>query len=213
MTDKRFPSDVAFTAAVKATQQRLGSRRAYQHMEEGAGWATRLTQEVKDFVERQTSLFLATTNAEGQPYIQHRGGPPGFMRVLDDATLGFADFRGNRQYITVGNLTENPRVHLFLIDYAQQQRIKIWGKARVVDDDAQLLTTLTMPDYRARVERALVIDIDAWDANCPQHIPRRFEAVDVEKALKSRDDKIAELEAEVARLKENVRLVESLRDR
>ena len=133
-----YPSDIAFTPAVKAIQARKGSRDAYARMEQGGGWQTRITPELKDFIEAQTSVFLATANAEGQPYIQHRGGPAGFLHVLDEQTLAFADFVGNRQFITMGNLTENPKAHLFLMDYAHQQRIKIWGEARVIEDDADL---------------------------------------------------------------------------
>src|ERR1700741_4377878 len=130
-----YSSDVAFTETVKSVQARKGSRRTYAGMEEGGSWETHITPELKEFIEAQTSVFLATANAEGQPYIQHRGGPAGFLHVLDDRTIGFADFVGNRQFITIGNLAENPKVHLFLIDYANQQRVKIWGEARVVEGD------------------------------------------------------------------------------
>src|SRR6185295_578596 len=132
-----YSSDVAFTPTVKSMQTRNGSRRAYAHMEESGSWETRINAELKEFIEAQTSVFLATANAEGQPYIQHRGGPVGFLHVLDDQTIAFADFVGNRQFITVGNLAENPKAHLFLIDYAHQQRIKLWGEARVVEGDAE----------------------------------------------------------------------------
>ncbi|MFL5348094.1 MAG: pyridoxamine 5'-phosphate oxidase family protein [Hyalangium sp.] len=198
---KRFSSDVAFTEQVKALQHRKGSRKAYERMEQGGGWATAISEDLREFISRQRGFFLATSNAENQPYIQHRGGPPGFLRVLDEHTLGFADFSGNRQYISLGNLAENPKVHLFLIDYAQRQRIKIWGEARVVSDDAALLRSLTPPDYRARPEQAIVIKIAAWDANCPQHIPQRFDAEEVQAALRERDQRIAELEDELRRLK------------
>jgi uncharacterized protein len=149
----------------------------------------------------QTSIFLATANAEGQPYIQHRGGPPGFLRVLDAKTLTFADFRGNRQFITLGNLAENARAYLFLIDYARRQRIKIWGEARVVANDPALLETLRPEGYKATAEQAILFRIAAWDANCPQHIPQRFEAADVAAAIAERDNRIAELEAELQRLR------------
>jgi uncharacterized protein len=187
-------SDVAFTPTVKALQAARGSRSSYARMEASGSWPTDL-HELTDLIATQTSVFLATSNAAGQPYIQHRGGPPGFLRVLDPHTLGFADYRGNRQYITLGNLQENPKVHLFLIDYAQRTRVKIWGEARVVADDPALLAALMPVGYAARPEQVLVIRVTAWDANCPQHIPQRFEASVVEAALASRDARIAELEA------------------
>ena len=191
-------SDVAFTPSVKAVQERMGSRAAYARMEARGGWATELDDEVFGFIAVQTSCFLASASAGGQPYIQHRGGPAGFLRVLDPRTIAFADFRGNRQYISVGNLAENDQVHLFLIDYVHQQRIKIWGTATIVDDDPALLARLVDPAYDARPERALVIRVAAWDANCPQHIPQRLEATDVAAALAARDRRIAELEAQLA---------------
>lgn len=193
-------SDIAFTPAVKAIQARKGSRESYARMERAGGWETELHEEVAAFIAEQTSFFLATVNAEGQPYIQHRGGPKGFLRVLDPKTLGFADYRGNRQYISMGNLTENAKVHLFLIDYAQKRRVKIWGEARVVEDDPALVAELMPQDYDARAERAFLIHVTAWDANCPQHIPQRFDAEDVAAALEARDLRIAALEAELARV-------------
>jgi uncharacterized protein len=197
-----FSSDVAFTPSVKAVQTRKGSRGAYARMEERGGWKTRITPDLADFIGAQTSIFLATVSADGQPYIQHRGGPPGFLRVLDDRTLGFADFAGNRQYITQGNLTENPKAHLFLIDYAQRKRVKIWGEASVVEGDAALLAKLMPEGYKARPEQVILFTVSAWDANCPQHIPQRFEAADVAAVLAERDRRIATLEAEVKRLRE-----------
>lgn len=196
----RAASDVAFTDTVKAIQTRKGSRQAYARMEQGAGWETEITDALAAFVAEQTSFFLATANAAGQPYIQHRGGPKGFLRVLDEHTLGFADFRGNRQYISLGNLADNPKVHLFLIDYANQRRLKIWGEATVVEDDPVLLAKLAPVGYDARPERAIVLRVAAWDANCPQHIPQRFEAADVAAALAERDGRIADLEARLRRL-------------
>jgi predicted pyridoxine 5'-phosphate oxidase superfamily flavin-nucleotide-binding protein len=190
-------SDVAFTPAVKAIQTRRGSRRNYARMEERGGFKTAISDELAEFIAAQRSFFIATANLEGQPYVQHRGGPPGFLRVLDNHTLAFADYAGNRQYISLGNLADNPRAQLFLIDYAERRRVKIWGTARVVDSDATLLAKLMPEGYRARPEQAIVFDVSAWDANCPQHIPRRFEAEDVEAALQQRDQRIAELEAEL----------------
>jgi hypothetical protein len=157
MAPQRPASDVAFTPAVKAVQSRLGSRKAYARMETGEGWATEVSDELAGFIAEQTSFFLATANAAGQPYIQHRGGAPGFLRVLDPNTLAFADFRGNRQYISLGNLAENAKVHLFLVDYATRQRIKIWGEASVVEDDRARIDSLVVPGYPARAERAIVI--------------------------------------------------------
>lgn len=202
-----YPSDVAFTASVKGVQSRKASRNTYERMEAGNGWSTSITQELREFVAMQTSMFLATANAAGQPYIQHRGGPPGFLQVLDEHTLGFADFAGNRQYITLGNLVENPKFHLFLIDYAQQRRIKIWGEARVVEDDAELRARLKPPGYRARVEQVILLTVSTWDANCPQHIPQRFEAADVRAAIAERDARISALEKELRErpIKQNCR--------
>ena len=196
-----YSSDVAFTPSVKSVQARKGSRDAYARVEERGGWETRITPELAEFIAAQTSVFLATVNAEGQPYIQHRGGPPGFLHVLDERTIAFADFAGNRQYITQGNLSDNPKVHLFLIDYAHRQRVKIWGEARVVEGDAELMAQLMPEGYRARPEQAIVLTVSAWNANCPQHIPQRFEAADVAKALTEREERIAALEAEIARLR------------
>lgn len=198
---RRIASDVAFTPGVKAIQSRKGSRDAYARMESLGGWATAITEELADFIAQQTSVFLATANAQGQPYIQHRGGPPGFLQVLDEHTIGFADFNGNRQYISSGNLAENPKAHLFLIDYTTRQRIKLWGTARVVEDDKELIVRLMPANCRAKSEQAMLFNVDTWDANCPQHIPQRLEAGDVAKALQSRDLKIAELETEIRQLK------------
>ncbi|MBK7424026.1 MAG: pyridoxamine 5'-phosphate oxidase family protein [Propionivibrio sp.] len=196
-----FASDIAFTPSVKAIQSRRGSRSAYARMEIQGGWATAITDDLAGFIARQTSAFLATANAQGQPYIQHRGGPPGFLKVLDEYTIGFADFNGNRQYISSGNMAENPKAHLFLIDYTTRQRIKVWGTARMVEDDRGLIESLMPANYNAKSEQALLFTVATWDANCPQHIPQRFEASDVAESLKSRDRKIAELEAEIKRLK------------
>ncbi len=194
-------SDVAFTPAVKAIQARRGSRRSYARMEERGGFKTEISEELAEFIAAQRSFFIATANLEGQPYMQHRGGPPGFLRVLDSHTLAFADYAGNRQYISLGNLADNPRAQLFLIDYAERRRVKIWGTARVVESDAVLLAKLMPEGYRARPEQAIVFEVNAWDANCPQHIPRRFEAEDVEAALQQRDQRIAQLEAELRELR------------
>jgi len=197
---RTFASDVAFTPTVKAIQTRKGSREAYARMEAHGGFGRTIDDELAAFVAAQISVFLGTANADGQPYIQHRGGPPGFLRVLDERTLGLADFSGNRQYLTQGNLEDNPKAFLFLIDYANRQRIKLWGTAEVVEGDEALNARLAVPGYKARVEQAILFHVEAWNANCPQHIPRRFEADDVMTAITLRDARIAELEAEVARL-------------
>ena len=200
-----FASDVAFTPSVKAVQTRRGSRDSYARMESNGGWATTITSELESFIGEQTSVFLGTANASGQPYIQHRGGPPGFLRVLDGRTIAFADFRGNRQFITAGNLAENPKAFLFLIDYTTRQRIKLWGAARFVEDDPALVASLMPSDYKAKAEQAIVFELEAWDANCPQYIPQRFDATDVARALAERDQRIGELEAEIGRLKARLR--------
>jgi predicted pyridoxine 5'-phosphate oxidase superfamily flavin-nucleotide-binding protein len=200
-TPPGYPSDVAFTSSVKAQQTRMGSRRAYAHMEEGSGWQTRLTPELAEFIAARNSIYLATANAAGQPYIQHRGGPPGFLVMLDEQTFGFADFAGNKQYITLGNLQENAKAHVFLMDYAHRRRIKIWGELSAVEGDAALNERLKPAGYKARVERVMLIKVAAWDVNCPQHIPQKIDAEDVTAALAQRDARIAELEAEVRKLR------------
>ncbi|RFU49861.1 pyridoxamine 5'-phosphate oxidase family protein [Paraburkholderia sp. DHOC27] len=199
-----YPSDVVFTPSVKSLQTRYGSRNAYAHLEQEGGWKTLITPDGAEIVRRQTSVFLSTANADGQPYIQHRGGPPGFLHVIDEKTIAFADFSGNRQYITTGNLADNPKAFLFLIDYARRQRIKIWGEAHV-SEDAQLIAKLMPANYQARAERAIVFKVSLWDANCPRHIPQRFEAADVKAALDERDERIRELKAEVERLRNKLR--------
>ena len=194
-------SDVAFTPAVKAIQNRKGSRGAYARQEASGGWETRITEDLRTFIEAQTSVFLATASADGQPYIQHRGGPAGFLKVLDDRMIGFADFAGNRQFITSGNLAENAKAHLFLIDYAHRRRIKIWGTARVIEGDAELTARMMPKDYRARAEQAILFSIAAWDANCSQHIPQRFEAADLAAALAAKDAEIASMQADIELLR------------
>ena len=196
-----YSSDVAFTPAVKEIQARKGSRHAYAHVEQNGGWRTEIDDNLAAFLADINSLYFATASADGQPYIQHRGGPKGFVKILDKNTLAFADYSGNRQYITQGNLSENPKANIFLMDYAHRRRVKIWGEARVVDDDPALLQSLMPQGYKARPEQVVLFKISAWDTNCPQHIPQKFDAVDVAAALASRDARIAELEAELAALK------------
>jgi predicted pyridoxine 5'-phosphate oxidase superfamily flavin-nucleotide-binding protein len=196
-----FSSDVAFTPVVKAIQARKGSRDAYAHVEQKGGWRTEIDEKLTAFLEDANSVYFATASADGQPYVQHRGGPKGFVKILDKNTIAFADYSGNRQYITQGNLAENPKAHIFVMDYAHRRRVKIWGEARVVDDDPALLKSLMPAGYKARPEQVILFKISAWDTNCPQHIPQKFDAADVAAALASRDARIAELEAELAALK------------
>ena len=194
-------SDVAFTPAVKAVQTRKGSRDVYARVEQHGGWRTEIDEDLAAFLAETNSLFFATASADGQPYIQHRGGPKGFVKVLDKNTLAFADYSGNRQYITQGNLSENSKANIFVMDYAHRRRVKIWGEARAVDDDPALMKSLMPKGYKARPELVIVFKISAWDTNCPQHIPQKFDAADVAQALAVRDARIAELEAELAALK------------
>jgi hypothetical protein len=196
-----YSSDVAFTPSVKAVQERKGSRAAYARIEKGGSWETVVTQDLRAFIESQDSVFLATANRDGQPYIQHRGGPAGFLRVLDEQTIGFVDYVGNRQYITLGNLAENPKAHLFLIDYAHRRRVKLWGEARVIEGDDDLTRRLMPQGYKARASQVILFKVSAWDANCPQHIPLRVAAAEVAAALDERDRRIAELESQLARLR------------
>ena len=197
----RHVSDIAFTPAVKAAQESRGSRAAYARMEQKGGWRDRVTPELAQFLAERDSFYLATATADGQPYVQHRGGPPGFLAVLDERTLAFADFGGNRQYITAGNLSENDKAYLFLMDYANRRRIKIWGRARIAEDDPELLTRLSDPAYKARPERAILFHIEAWDVNCPQHITRRFTEAQVSEIVAPLQGRIAGLEAEIAALR------------
>ena len=199
-----YSSDVAFTPAVKAIQARKGSRDGYARVEQNGGWRTGIDEKLAVFLAETNSFYMATATADGQPYIQHRGGPKGFIKVLDKNTIAFADYSGNRQFITQGNLTENPKAHIFVMDYAHRRRVKIWGEARVVDDDPALLKSLMPVGYKARPEQVILFKIAAWDTNCPQHIPQKFDAADVAAALASRDARIAELEAELAKLKSAV---------
>jgi predicted pyridoxine 5'-phosphate oxidase superfamily flavin-nucleotide-binding protein len=195
-----YPSDVAFSPSVKAIQEKKGSRHAYARVEKGGGWQTELSPDVIPFIEAQNTAYIASVNAEGQPYIQHRGGPPGFLKVLDPHTIAFADFAGNRQYVTLGNLADNPKVCVFLMDYTEQQRVKIWGEARVVEDDPALVERLMPRDYKAKAERAIVITVTTWDVNCRQHIPQKFDAPDVERTLSAMKARIDALEAENRKL-------------
>ena len=194
-------SDIAFTPRVKAIQAERGSRTGYEKMEERGGFRTELTEDLAQFLAGIDTAFLATVNAAGQPYAQHRGGPKGFIKIVGPKTLGFADYKGNRQYITTGNLAENDRAFLFLMDYAHRRRVKLWGRARVVADDDALVQRLMPEDYAARPDQAILFEVEAWDINCPQHIPQMVFAEDVAAAIEALNERIAALEAENARLR------------
>ena len=193
-------SDIVFTPAARRAQAERGSARAYEKRI-AAGFPDRVTDDLAAFIAELDTAFLATVSTAGAPYIQHRGGPKGFIKVLDDKTLGFADYAGNRQYITISNLTDNDRAYLFLLDFARRRRIKLWGRARVVEDDPALLARLADPGYRARPERAILFTVEAWDVNCSQHITARFTEDEVAQATAPLLQRIAALEAENAQLR------------
>jgi predicted pyridoxine 5'-phosphate oxidase superfamily flavin-nucleotide-binding protein len=191
-----YTSDIAFTDTVKRIQAERGSRQSYERMERASGgFPSTVSEELAAFIAERDSVYIATANAAGQPYVQHRGGRPGFLKVLDDRTLAFADFVGNKQYITTGNLLENDRAFLFLMNYADRERIKIWGRAHVVKDDPTLFDRLADPSYPGRVEQAIVFDVEAWNANCPQHIPQLVHFDDVQRELADLRERNAYLEA------------------
>jgi len=198
----RPASDVAFTPAVKAAQEKLGSRKNYARMEQGRGWARTITTELAGFISERDSFYLGTASADGQPYIQHRGGKRGFLKTLDEHTLAFADFSGNRQYVSMGNLSENDRAFIFLMDYPNRRRIKIWGRAEFVENDGDLLKRLVDADYDGKPERAFLFHVEAWDVNCPQHITPRFTQQDIGPAIRELErrnevlqERVNELEA------------------
>jgi predicted pyridoxine 5'-phosphate oxidase superfamily flavin-nucleotide-binding protein len=188
-----------FTPAAQQAQVERGSSKAYERRI-AEGFPDRITAELEKFIAEQDTAFIATATANGAPYVQHRGGPKGFIRVIDDKTLGFADYRGNRQYITLANLSENDRAFLFLLDPARRQRIKIWGRARMVENDPALIERLFDQGYKARPERVILFTVEAWDVNCSAHIVTRFTEEEIEEAFVAVRDKIAELETENARL-------------
>lgn len=203
-------SDIAFTPAVKAVQSRRRSRAAYAEMEARGGFRTLIDESLVQFLTEVDTAYLATASADGQPYAQHRGGPKGFIRVLDETTLAFVDFAGNRQYVSTGNLSENDKAFLFLMDYAHRRRIKLWGRARVAEGDEALTARLMPEGYRARAEQVILFQIAAWDVNCPQHIPQKLDAADVARALDERQARIDALMAENAALRQTL---QTLRDR
>jgi hypothetical protein len=202
LSESRPASDVAFTPTVKTIQERLGSRQSYSRMEQSRGWSRTIDSDLAGFIAERDSFYLGSANADGQPYIQHRGGKPGFLKVVDERTLAFADFVGNRQYISMGNLSENDRAFIFLMDYPNQRRIKIWGRAEFVEDDADLLDRVVDEDYKGRPERALVFHVEAWDVNCPQHITPRYTREEIEPMVQ-------ELERRNEALQERVKELEA----
>ena len=186
----KYTSDIAFTPSVKAIQEKFHSRSSYARMEQSGGWQSDITPQLTQFLSMMDSFYLSTSNASGQPYTQHRGGPKGFLKVIDNKTLAFADFSGNRQYITTGNLSDNDKAFIFLMDYPSQTRIKIWGTAKVVEDDKELLESLSNASYKARLERVIVFSVEAWDINCRQHIKQRFTQEDLKAITDPLDKKI-----------------------
>ena len=188
---------IAFTPAVKALQERYGSREGYSRFETSGPANNTVTPAIAAFIAARDSFYMGTVNSDGWPYIQFRGGPQGFLKILDEKTLGFADFQGNLQYISTGNLAEDDRVNLFLMNYAQRQRLKIFGRATVVDDEPELLQQLSEPNYSAKVERAILIHVEAWDWNCPQHIPIRYSEADVQAMLQPLHERITQLESQL----------------
>jgi len=186
-----------FSPAVKAEQTRLGSRAMFEDRE----WKSEITDDMRQFLAVIDTFFFATASADGRPYIQHRGGPPGFLKPIGTHMLAFADFAGNRQYITLGHLKENDRAHIFILHFATRQRVKLWGRARIVEGDLALMERLADPSYKARPERAIVFTLEAWDINCPQHIQPRYTEAEIAPAVDRLAQRIKELEEEVARLK------------
>ncbi len=199
-----FISDTAFTPSVKTEQEKRGSRGGYQKMAEKRDWRDTISEDLKTFIAERDSFYLATSSKDGQPYIQHRGGPKGFLKILDERTLAFADYSGNRQYISLGNLVENNRAYIFLMDYANRRRVKIWGTAKIIEDDEELIARLTPEDYKARPERVYVFTITAWDVNCPQHITPRYDEDMVRQVTDKLTARVAELEAENERLSQQL---------
>ena len=194
---RQYSSDIAFTPSVKAIQTAKGSRYNYERMELGGGWETAVTPDLESFLADLDMFYLGTANAEGQPYIQYRGGSPGFLKVVDKPTLGCADFGGNRQYITLGNVSENPKAFIFLMDYARSRRVKLWGTLRIVEEDAELLEELRDRSDPGKVERAILFQIEAWDVNCPQHIHKRFTQKQIAPVIEQLQARIADLEAKL----------------
>ncbi|MFZ5783072.1 MAG: pyridoxamine 5'-phosphate oxidase family protein [Pseudomonadota bacterium] len=189
--------DILFSPAVKAEQERLGSRSQF----EGRTFKSEITDDLRQFLAVVDTFFFATASADGRPYVQHRGGPAGFLKPIGTHMLAFADFGGNRQYITLGHLHENDRAHIFILHFATRQRVKLWGRARVIEGDLELMERLVDPAYPARPERAIAFSIEAWDINCPQHIVPRYSEAEIAPAVDRLAGRIKELEEEIERLK------------
>jgi len=189
-----------FTPAAQQAQVERGSAEHYAKRI-AEGFPDKVTPQLAQFIAEQDMAFLGTASGDGAPYVQHRGGPKGFIKVIDERTLGFADYRGNRQYITLANLSENDRAYLFLLDPARRQRIKLWGRAHVIENDPALIEKLFDAGYKAKPERAILFSIEAWDVNCSQHITTRFTEAEIEEAFTVVQGKIAELQAENERLR------------
>jgi predicted pyridoxine 5'-phosphate oxidase superfamily flavin-nucleotide-binding protein len=194
-------AEIAFTPTVRKVQEALGSRASYARMESVPDAVNqRLSEAEAGFIAGRNSLYMATVSETGWPYIQHRGGPTGFVCVLDESTIGWADFRGNRQYVSLGNLMTDDRVSLFFMDYPNKTRLKVFGRARIVGlDDQAMLSRLELADYRARIERGLIITVEGFDWNCPQHITERYTLEELRTLTAPLTARIAELEAELAR--------------
>ncbi len=197
MTAKSPTSDIAFTPTVKALQEAHGSRKSYAQLEERGGFRTEIDEGFEEFIAGIDTAYLATANAHGQPYAQHRGGPKGFIRRVGPRTLAFAEYAGNQQFITIGNLADNDQAFLFLMDYAYKRRIKVWGRARV-SNDPEVVAQLMPKTYPVKGERAILFDVAAWDINCPQHIPQKIDLAEVAGAMAHLNARIAELETEIA---------------
>lgn len=191
----KYTSDIAFTPSVKAIQEKFQSRSSYARMEQSEGWQFEVTPQLSQFLGEMDSFYLGTSNSKGQPYIQHRGGPKGFLKTIDRRTLAFADFSGNKQYITTGNLSENDKSFIFLMDYPNKARIKIWGTAKVIEKDKELLKSLSDDSYKARPERVIVFSVKAWDVNCRQHIQQRFTQENIKSITDPLNERIKELES------------------
>lgn len=191
---------IAFTPGVKEIQRRYGSRSIYENFLRGGVSEDHLSAKETDFIAARDSFYMGTVSSNGWPYVQFRGGPKGFLQVLDDKTLGFVDFKGNLQYLSVGNLSENDRVFLFLMDYRNRRRLKIWGRAQVIDDNPKLIQQLANTDYTAEPERVIRIKVEAFDWNCPQHIPIRYSEAEVAEMIDPLTTRIQELESKLAEL-------------
>ncbi len=193
----KYTSDIAFTPSVKAIQEKYHSRGIYERMEQSGGWQSEVTPQLEQFLSTMDSFYFGTATLNGQPYIQHRGGPKGFLKVLDNKTLAFADYAGNRQYISTGNLSKNNKAFIFLMDYPNRTRIKIWDMAEVIYNDKELLDSLSDPSYKAKIERAIIFRVEAWDANCSQHIQQRFTQEDIKAITDPLHKKIKDLETTI----------------